>query len=747
MPADPAVQPDLLTAVTRGETYSKVESYAVDLEFGHQLTAVNFVLDENVAPGTINEIAFLNVYTSGTLAITTGSTGTWTLTEAPPVTAYSDLNFSTVDGNSVLKTGQNIIPTLMMIPQNFTQAEQQIRIKMTIDGQQKILYADLKPATSNDPAGWTSNTTVTYRVSTSSVNVLRVGHVTYPDSWKEATGVKSAYANGDTIGVYSVDNTTGKVIYANKKYTLNVDGTDSTWVAADAATTVFAPGCTYYAYYPYKTTLTGAPAANAIVMSDNALPDAAHFFANAVTAWSPADDQNDGTKLNKQDLQIGISTPDVASTVTFAMAHTMGLASLLLAEGTIPETRFFIVDKNGDLTSDYVDSNERIDVAASTDFTASNTENVNTKMVIDGRKYYYVVNPRKTTITITGPSDGEGKWSDPTVELDVTEGSYKNYPVNYQGAYYYRGRLYSYQGYYQTFTVPADGNYRIECWGASGGLNNPYSGHGAYVAGNITLNESENLYVYVGGVGGSTESTTTTTRTAGGWNGGGSCFREASSGGGASDVRLVNGDWNSTASLRSRIIVAGGGGGDETFTGYGGAAGGLTAPKVYGRAGNPSANHYITGGTQTSGGVPDSKAGGYSGTFGIGGNSSDNLYGGGGGSGWYGGAGGCNTPQNQSGDIGGTGGSSFISGHVGCNGVNSSGNHRGAGSPSIITVNNVERTITFSNTKMIDGNGNLWDTASNPTKTENMPKPAGSGTETGHLGNGYVRIASLTPVE
>ena len=37
------------------------------------------------------------------------------------------------------------------------------------------------------------------------------------------------------------------------------------------------------------------------------------------------------------------------------------------------------------------------------------------------------------------------------------------------------------------------------------------------------------------------------------------------SGGGASDIRLINGNWNDKSSLISRIMVAGGGGGDGIY--------------------------------------------------------------------------------------------------------------------------------------------------------------------------------------
>ena len=101
--------------------------------------------------------------------------------------------------------------------------------------------------------------------------------------------------------------------------------------------------------------------------------------------------------------------------------------------------------------------------------------------------------------------------------------------------------------------------------GASGGYidSNYYSGLGAKTSGYIELEEGEKLYFYVGGKGSSI--TTPNSLISGGYNGGGDALTQisdnssATSGGGATDVRLVGGSWNNTASLISRIMVAAGG--------------------------------------------------------------------------------------------------------------------------------------------------------------------------------------------
>lgn len=197
------------------------------------------------------------------------------------------------------------------------------------------------------------------------------------------------------------------------------------------------------------------------------------------------------------------------------------------------------------------------------------------------------------------------------------------------------------------------GVYKIKCWGARGGpSDNQPGGYGGYTEGDLKILFPTILYGYVGGAG------YWANKAYGGWNGGGNCFNQnsgASSGGGATDIRLIDGDWNDIQSLRSRIMVAAGGGGGARYTTRGGHGGGLTGTW----AGNKSG--YF--GAQTSG------AG-----FGTGGHGANTNYGkGGGGGGYYGGYAGAGDGYYNSGG----GGSSFVSGLEGCNAIDEHGNHTG----------------------------------------------------------------------
>ncbi|WP_074438611.1 glycine rich domain-containing protein [Clostridioides difficile] len=180
------------------------------------------------------------------------------------------------------------------------------------------------------------------------------------------------------------------------------------------------------------------------------------------------------------------------------------------------------------------------------------------------------------------------------------------------------------------------GKYLLECWGAAGGggckiTDTNLRSKGGYSKGELILKKETALYVYTGEKGSNYSP----------FNGGGRAMMHEGlsngetlycNGGGATDIRLVEGNWDNEQSLLSRIIVAGGGGRNnfETKGGDGGGDAGGDGFKADSK------------GTQTNGGKGQV---GLDGSFGKGGSavsaSSGENYGGGGG-GWYGGGSGYN---------------------------------------------------------------------------------------------------------
>lgn len=268
-----------------------------------------------------------------------------------------------------------------------------------------------------------------------------------------------------------------------------------------------------------------------------------------------------------------------------------------------------------------------------------------------------------------------------------------------------------YSGSAKSITLPK-GTYKLECWGAQGGNAGYYSynhsiangGKGGYSTGVITLSSSVIVYLYTGGQGGSTIGNkldqNSVATAPGGFNGGGIANQMgAAGGGGASDIRVGQ------DSLYARIIVAGGGGGggnasSSTLLSYGGNGGGTTG-------GTPSNQHNNRtpgkGGTQT--GITASRSSSISAGFGNGaGGTGENLRGAGGG-GWYGGTMGENS-------TGGGGGSGYV--------YTSS------------TASNYPSGCLLNSTHYLSS-------ASTIAGDTSFTSPTGS-SETGHSGNGYIRI-------
>ena len=271
---------------------------------------------------------------------------------------------------------------------------------------------------------------------------------------------------------------------------------------------------------------------------------------------------------------------------------------------------------------------------------------------------------------------------------------------------------FAYTGTAQAISLPR-GQYIIECWGAQGGYrsSSDYGGKGGYSVGTLTLTQSTDLYIYVGGAGNS--STTRLSNNSGiyegGFNGGGHRY-DYKGGGGATDVRIGK------DSLYARIIVAGGGGSDGATNKKGMYGGGLEGGSTTescgsgGYGGTQTGNTWLT--TTRSTNASYDTASCYAG-FGFGGNGNyaSSGYGGAGGGGWYGGSGSYPDGSGDD-DRGGGGGSGYV--------------YTAETAVNYPDGNYVNSSYYLANAQTIAGN-------------ESFTSPTGT-TETGHTGNGFCRI-------
>ena len=270
--------------------------------------------------------------------------------------------------------------------------------------------------------------------------------------------------------------------------------------------------------------------------------------------------------------------------------------------------------------------------------------------------------------------------------------------------------------------VLSRGKYKIECWGASGGLDSFKSGYGrgAYVSGVLTLNASTRFFLYIGGKGSDYDKHREIN--GGGYNGGGNGKHSASGGGGGTDVRLARDKY------ASRIIVAGGGaGGERVANGHGGALSGIAGQSYNCGTSEHSLTRGSLPGTQTEGGQGggiEDYGYGTSGSFGVGGDGySQDDSGPGGGGGYFGGGG---TTWVCS----GSGGSSYISGMNGCFSVPDEDKEQ--------TLNNSIHysNLYFTEPLMIPGNNPMPSHLISSNGLENIVPD-------GNIGNGAIRITIL----
>lgn len=329
-------QPDLIVA--KSENISRTSSSAntaVQLKFSHALTAITFSVSADMIPGTVKSITVKNVSGQGDYNI---STGTWGSLGA--ASASYAISLGTSGAGIAVKAGKSKALTdgssaLLMVPQTFA-AGSSAQIEMVFHDGNK----DRTVTASLAGTSWDAGKHITYVLSASSITTLQLGGIAFPTSWSHSytsttNPLKSAYANGDKMGLFVVDDSK-KVIASNVQLSYN----GSAWSLPSGSKQKFSPKYSYFVYYPYQSSLTGLPAQGASV-SD--VSSAKAFFSSAISTWSSsklAPDQSTLDKMNACDLQIGMGslTSDGTKIQFAANTHAMGLADITLGSKTVPNT-------------------------------------------------------------------------------------------------------------------------------------------------------------------------------------------------------------------------------------------------------------------------------------------------------------------------------------------------------------------------------------------------------------------------
>ena len=710
-------QPDIVVATNAESRSVSSDDKAVDLKFSHALTAVNFAISKDLTEifqtatdgSKLKSITLSGIPNEGTCELTAKAgdrqtpSQNWTFdTEADGNKKTGTYTFDLTKGN--IQVGESYALTsnkdnniLMMIPQKLNGTEAKLTFVLDIKGKGDQTFTfDLSNQT------WLPGTSVTYKLSASAINHLENAEVKFPDSWKDTEQVKYSYPKTDfaadeSIGLYVV-NSNNAIEGENLKCVKQADGS---WKIGDGNTKYLKlKNYKYFAYYPYNAT---APTV------DETKDNADEFFEDMITNWNPVQEQKTEEVLLRQDLQVaeGVIDGD-ASTLTFNMAHSMGLAVLNLKSKDVPVKRTF---KTNNFTYYYPKLEERVttEPAASEYTDATTKQSVEASTEFNGNIPFLAQTTDKRYVQIVKPNEAATfKAEDETDKPRTAWGTLKPYSftvgknqvetkdITSDAEFYYFARKYTAKDKYEDnktekFTVPVNGDYKLQCWGASGWKK---SGAGGYVEGSKDYNENFKLYICVGGYMNFWNNKPT--RDGYGLN------SKTGVGGGCTSITISlkgDGQLREYKDVRNTdvVMVAGGGGGRD-LSGTAGAGGGNVGQTSSDKA---------EGGTQTGGGNTPT---GYNvtkwnGEFGYGGCGAvrgTGAFGGQGGGGWYGGGGTYNTGS-------GGGGSSYFS----------------------------KNTNLLKNGKTIAG-------YNDGTTDELQPTPEGNGTQRGHQGPGICIITQTS---
>ena len=580
-------QPDLIVATNAESRSYTSEDKAVELNFSHALTAVNFAISQDLTEifhtgatdgSKLKSITLSGIPNEGTceLAAKEGSPKTalqnWTLATDANGKKTGSYTFNLENknitiGESCPLTSNEDKNILMMIPQNLQGTNAQLTFVLDIKGKGDQTYTfDL----SNQ--NWLPGTSVTYKLSASAINHLENAEVKFPESWNGVNYPKTGFKEGESIGLYVV-NSNNAIEGENLKCVKQVDGS---WKIGDGNTKYLKlKGYKYFAYYPYH---AAAPTVDATKDHAN------EFFKDKISSLSVEPDQSKEATLLAQDFQVAKGEiANDGSTLDFNMEHQVGLAVLNLKEKGIAKYRQF--------TDNSYMYYYGTGGTAPTNFQSIGTETLRASNNFVDNKPYIVPSENKCLQIIPFKQKLSFKAKDQDSSPRTAWGYDKEYSVTPKSSspvvtditvdaeYYKLAHLFEYKGSIESFTVPVNGTYSLECWGAG-------VGQGGKSQGDYKAPKNQILYICVGGqgtVGNEKEIG------IGGYNGGGNGGKSVKNakgqqlkmgdgGSGATHICLENGVLSNlkTAYEQNRLLMVAGGQGGAQYPAGSGLFGGGT---------------------------------------------------------------------------------------------------------------------------------------------------------------------------
>ena len=575
-------QPDLIVATNTGSRQPSDADDAVQLDFIHALTAVSFAIDKDLADvvgqgGKMTSVTLKGIPNKGNCNLSVSATANvptaaWTMENGTGEYTFdlSNANIVVGDKDQALTSDNQ---TLMMIPQTLPEGAE-LCFNLDMNGTIQEWKVPLKGQV------WEAGKSIIYKLSSNSINMLDDAKVVYPDTWTAHSFPKRSFGENDVVGLYVV-NKFNQIVAENVQLTKTKGENNTfTWKTKDNKNFSFSADNKYFAYYPYSASMT---------KGEGTAATAIDFFKTKISSLANdgnvVADQSAKETLLAQDFQVAKGeVGSDAGSIVFNMEHQVGLAVINLKSKTLVETRQFTKDTykyyygEGEkpAAGDYQDLGT-VDIMASNAFVGNKPYRADDagkkylQIIPFGRSLTYQASAQATSGNQNGWGNlsGEDYSMSPSVNQSVVE---KDFLPYCNREFYRLARLFEYKSSIESFTIPKDGTYTLECWGA--GVRKGGKSEGIYQAA-----KNQILYICVGGSG---KLSVNHKGGEGGYNGGGKGGdSEADDGGdggsGATHICLQEGllkQLKTAYDNNQLLMVAGGQGG--SYRGYGGTfAGGL----------------------------------------------------------------------------------------------------------------------------------------------------------------------------
>ena len=655
-------QPDLIFAVNSASRQISDTDDAVQLDFYHAFTAVSFAISKDLADvvgkgGKMTSVTLKGIPNKGNCQFSAFQIGNvpifdWTMDNGTGEYTFdlSGANIVVGDKDQALTSANQ---TLMMIPQTLP------------EGAELCFNLDMNGTTQEwkVPLGgqvWEAGTSIIYKLSSNSINMLDDAKVVYPETWTAHSFPKTSFGENDAVGLYVV-NKFNQIVAENVQLTKTKGEENSfTWKTKDNKNFSFSTDNKYFFYYPYSS--------NQQKVNINA-DTAEDFFKDKIDNLEISSNQKSFEATQSADFQVGKGIFDASGILTAQMKHQVGLAVLHMQgsqNGTVRFNKDSYKYFYGEKGARPVKGQDYFDFATigSTYYPSLEfNDNIPYNNGLSaGNTYYscYFVVPFGKTVKFKAEADPKesrinnawGKLQDislaPTRENPVVKENVEC-DVPFQKIVH----EYNTQKSVHVFETPEITEYQLECWGSKGqSKNGGVVANAGYSKGIWTATGiKQKLYICCGDMSGYNNGRSKGYNyDAGVWGGGGTHV--------ATDL-IGNGETYEYNGDRGKLLLVAGGSGGSAANGIKSGAGGGDSGED-GKGLNFLGSGRAKGGTQAAPGqnspidaevknVAEFGIGGYTykNQFGYGSQGGGGYNGGGGGPESVPGAGGCGYVSTQ----------------------------------------------------------------------------------------------------